>query len=163
VGAGHALFAIFLVVATGAYLHLIGLPDFLKLILLNRLRERGFEVYFTSARLGIGPEVVVDNAAFHRADRPLGPRLSAGRTVIHLDPVLLLRRRVSVDALLISQGSLQLPFSEAGGDFLSVNDVFLDLALLPTTPSGSKTAAPPSTAFKWPSAARSPTLWRRAS
>ena len=75
--------------------------------------------------------MVVDNAAFHRADRPLGPRLSAGRTVIHLNPVLLLRRRVSVDALLISQGRLQLPFSEAGGDYLSVNDVFLDLALLP--------------------------------
>ena len=125
------LFSVFLVVATGAYLHLIGLPDFLRLTLLNRLRERGFEVYFTSARLGIGPEVVVDNPTFHRADRPLGPRLSAGRTVIHLDPVLLLRRRVSVDALLISQGRLQLPFSEASGDFLSVNDVFLDLALLP--------------------------------
>ena len=50
------LFAIFLVVAAGAYLHLIGLPDFLKLPLLNHLRERGFEVYFTSARLGIGQD-----------------------------------------------------------------------------------------------------------
>ena len=38
------LFAVFLVVATGTYLHLIGLPDFLRLTLLNRLRERGFEV-----------------------------------------------------------------------------------------------------------------------
>ena len=125
------LFAIFLMVAAGAYLNLIGLPDFLKLALLNHLRERGFELQFTSARLGWGPAVVVDNAAFHRADRPLSPRLAAGETVVYLNAAKLLRRRLSADGLLISQGSLKLPFSEAAGDFLSVNDVFLDLALLP--------------------------------
>src|SRR5208283_852896 len=77
-------FAIFLVVAAGAYLHLIGLPDFLKQDLLDHLRERGFEVQFTSARLGWGPAVLVENAAFHRTDRPLSPRLAAGQTRIHL-------------------------------------------------------------------------------
>ncbi|MGA2540978.1 MAG: hypothetical protein ABSG78_05385 [Verrucomicrobiota bacterium] len=125
------LFAIFLLVAGGAYLHLIGLPDFLKQDLLDHLSERGFEVQFTSARLGWGPSVLVENAAFHRSDRPLGPRLAAGRTQIQLNLAKLLHRRVSLDALLISQGSLQLPFSEASGDCLAVNDVSLDLALLP--------------------------------
>jgi hypothetical protein len=125
------LSAVFLVVAAGAYLHLIGLPDFLKQALLNHLRERGFEAQFTSARLGWGPEVVVDNAAFHRSDRPLGPRLAAGQTLVHLNLAKLLRRRLSADALRISQGSLELPFSEAAGDFLSVNGIYLDLVLLP--------------------------------
>ena len=125
------LFAIFLVVAAGAYLNLNGLPDFLKRALLDHLRERGFEVQFTSARLGWGPEVVVENAAFHRSDRPLRPRLAAGLTRVHLNPAKLLRGRLSADALLISQGSLKLPFSDAPGDFLSVNDVSLDLGLLP--------------------------------
>ncbi len=124
-------FAIFLLVAAGAYLHLVGLPDFLKRDLLDHLSERGFEVQFTSARLGWGPDVVVDNAAFHRSDRPLSPRLSAGQTRVRLNLAKLLRRRVSLDALLISQGSLLLPFSEAAGDSIAVNDVYLDLALLP--------------------------------
>jgi len=125
------LFALFLAVAAGAYLHLIGLPNFAKQALLNHLRERGLEAQFTSARLGWGPEVIVDNAAFHRSDRPLGPRLAAGQARVHLDPAKLLRRRLSADALLISQGSLQFPLSEAAGDFLSVNDIYLNLVLLP--------------------------------
>ncbi len=125
------LFLIFLVVAAVAYLQLVGLPDFLKRDLLDRLRERGFEVQFTSARLRWGPEVLVENAAFHRTDRPLAPRLAAGRTQIKLDFAKLLHRRISLEALLISQGSLQLPFSGAAGDFLAVNNVSLDLALLP--------------------------------
>jgi hypothetical protein len=125
------LFVLLLVVAAVAYLHFVGLPDFLKRDLLDRLRERGFEVQFTSARLGLGPEVLVENAAFHRTDRPLAPRLAAGETGIQLDLAKLLHRRVSLTALRISQGSLQLPFSEAAGDFLDVNDVFLDLELLP--------------------------------
>ena len=130
-GCAALLFAVLLVVGAGAYLHFIGLPEFLKQALLTHLRDRGFEVHFNSARLGWGPEVTVENAAFHRLDRPLAPRLSAGHTVIRLNPAKLLRRHVSVDSLLISQGSLQLPLSEAGGDFLSVNNVSLDLALLP--------------------------------
>ena len=125
------LFAVFLGVAAGAYLHLIGLPDFAKKALLRHLRERGFEAQFSNARLGWGPEVIVDNASFHRSDRPLGPRLAAGQTRVHLDPAKLLRRRLSADALRISQGSLQLPLSESRGDFLSVNDIYLDLVLLP--------------------------------
>jgi hypothetical protein len=125
------LFAIFLLVASVAYLHFVGLPDFLKRSLLERLRERGFEVQFTSARLGWGSDILVEDAAFHRTDRPLAPRLAAGETEIHLDPVKLLHRRLSLTALRIFQGSLQLPFSEAGGDFLDVNNVFLDLDLLP--------------------------------
>jgi len=125
------LFAVFLGVAAGAYLHLIGLPDFLKAELLDRLRERGFELQFVSARLGWGTEVLVDNASFHRTDRPLGPRLSAGRTQIRLNPARLLHGHVAVDSVSIAQGSLELPFSLATGDHLAVNNVFLDLDLLP--------------------------------
>ena len=131
-GCAALLSAVVLAVAAGAYLHFIGLPDFLKQSLLNRLRDRGFEAQFTSARLGWGPEVTVDNAAFHRSGRPPAPRLSAGQTVLRLNLGQLLRRRAGVEALLISQGSLEIPFSGAAGDFLSVNNVSFDLVLLPS-------------------------------
>ena len=47
-------FAMFLVVVALAYLHLVGLPDFLKPPLLEKIRQRGFEARFTSARPGLG-------------------------------------------------------------------------------------------------------------
>ena len=126
-----ALFCLFLVAAAGAYLHLIGLPDFLKRPLLGRLRERGFEAQFSNARLGWGPEVVIDNAAFDCPGQPLVPRFSGERCVARFDLAGLLHRRVKLALLRISQGSLQLPLSAAKGDFLSVNNVSMDLALLP--------------------------------
>jgi hypothetical protein len=129
-GCAALLCAVFLVVAAAAWLHLIGLPDFLKRPLLNSLRARGFEAQFISARMDWGPVVTIENASIHPLGRPLAPRLTAGQTVIRLNLSKLLHRRAGVDALLISQGGLQFPFSEGAGDFLSVNNVSLDLAFL---------------------------------
>ena len=57
-------FGIFLVVVSVAYLHLIGLPEFLKARLLGRLEEAGFEAEFSNARVGWGPDVEIENAFF---------------------------------------------------------------------------------------------------
>jgi hypothetical protein len=124
------LFAVFLVVAALSYLHLVGLPNFLKAELLDRLHDRGFELQFINARLGWWTEIIVDNASFHQDARPLAPRLAAARTQIRLNPARLLRGHVAVDSIAIGQGSLELPFSLAGGDRLAVNNVFLDIDLL---------------------------------
>jgi hypothetical protein len=129
-GCALLLLAVLLIVGAGAWLHLVGLPNFLKQRLLSHLRDRGFEAQFTSARLNWGPEVAVQNAAFRRSGDPMAPRISAGRTVIRLDPGKLLRGRNSVDALQISQGSLELPFSEAPDDCLSLTNVSFDLVFI---------------------------------
>src|ERR1700744_3586161 len=78
-------FAVLLVVAAVAYLHLVGLPDFLKPPLLQMVRDRGFDARFTSARLGFGPDVYFENAGFDPEDRSSGPHLSAGLTEIKLN------------------------------------------------------------------------------
>ena len=77
------------------------------------------------------------------AGSPPGRRTNRGPS----RPRQLLRRRLSADALRISQGSLQLPLSEwpRGTFFLSMMFPWIWLCS-PTTPSGSRRAAPPSTA-----------------
>ena len=62
-----------------AYLHLIGLPDFLKRPMLQRLLAEGIEAQFTNMQLGWGrgPSILIENAAFSRSREPLSPRLSA--------------------------------------------------------------------------------------
>jgi len=123
-------FLIFLAVVAVAYLHLLGLPDFLKRPLLARMRERGFEAQFTSAKLGWGPAVIIENASFRRPDQPLSPRLSAAQTHVLLNWTELLHRRLKVDGFRVQQGKLQVPASGVIGDFLSLDHVSLNLALL---------------------------------
>jgi hypothetical protein len=126
-GCALLLLAVLLVVGAGAYLHLVGLPTFLKQKLLGSLRDRGFEAQFTRARLNWGPEMVVQDATLRRSGQPLAPRLSAAQAVIRFNSAKLLRRRIGVDSVLISQGALQLPYSEAPGDLLLLTNVSLNL------------------------------------
>ena len=124
-------FGIFLVVVSVAYLHLIGLPEFLKARLLGRLEEAGFEAEFSNARVGWGPDVEIENA-FFRSDPPLAPRLSAGRTRVNFDVRALRRLRLEVRSFLVEGGRLEFPLSVTNNQALSVNDVVLGIEL-PTT------------------------------
>lgn len=124
------LLALFLAVAAVTYLHLIGLPDYLKRPLLRHLREKGFEAQFSNMHLGWGPVVVIDNVAFSPANQPSGPRLSAGMAQLALNLNALLHWRLEVDSLAVLEGRLQLPLSATNGDTLSLDDVRLEVALL---------------------------------
>jgi hypothetical protein len=123
------LFALFLVVAALTYLHLIGLPDFVKQPLLRHLREKGFEVRFTRMHLGFGPAVIIENVAFSRTDQAFGPRLSAGKARLALDFDALRHSRLEVDSLEVLDGRLQLPLSATNDEALSLDKVRLEVAL----------------------------------
>ncbi|HZM03982.1 MAG TPA: hypothetical protein VFC44_13305 [Candidatus Saccharimonadales bacterium] len=121
-------FALFLAVAAVAYLHLIGLPDFLKRPLLTHLRSHGFEAQFSNVRLGWGPSLIIDNAAFRRAHQPLSPRLSAAQTELAVDLRALVQSRIELKSLRVADAQLQVPVSATNGDVLSLNQVRLGLA-----------------------------------
>src|SRR5277367_181596 len=78
---------LFLAVAAVSYLHLIGLPDFVKRPMLQRLLADGVAAQFSNMQLGReqGPSIIIENAAFSRADQPLSPRLSASRAELELN------------------------------------------------------------------------------
>ena len=123
------LFGLFLAVAAVTYLHLIGLPDFLKRPLLRHLQEKGFQAQFTSMHLAWGPAVVIDNVAFSGTNQSTGPRLSAGMAQLALNLPALLRTRLEVDSFAVLDGRLQLPLSATNGDALSLDNVSLEVAL----------------------------------
>src|SRR5579863_6318917 len=102
------LLIILLAVSALTYLQLIGLPDFLKNSLLRSLRQRGFEAQFASARLGWGPSIVIENAAFSGTNQSAGPRLSAEWTQLNLNSAALLHARLQIDSFQIIDAGLRL-------------------------------------------------------
>jgi hypothetical protein len=123
---------LFLAVAAVSYLHLIGLPDFVKRPLLRRLLAQGVAAQFTNIQLGWsrGPSIIIENAAFSRSDQPLSPRLSASRAEVALSWRALLHSQIELRSLQISSAQLQLPISETNGDALWLTDVALDMRFL---------------------------------
>ncbi len=120
---------LFLAVAAVSYLHLIGLPDFVKRPLLRRLLAEGVAAQFTDMQLGwgLGPSIVIQNAAFSRSHQPFSPRLSASRAELALSWDALLHSQIELRSLQISSAQLQLPISETNGDALLLTNVALDL------------------------------------
>lgn len=123
------LLLVFAAVVCLTYLHIVGLPDFLKRPLLQTLREHGLEAKFSSARLGWGASIVVENPYFQTTNAATSPRLSAGMAELALDWKALLHRRAKVDSFQISEARLQLPTTGANAP-LTVNDVSLRLVLV---------------------------------
>ena len=122
-------FAVLLVVAAGAYLHLVGLPEFLKPPLLQMVRDRGFDARFTNARLDWGPAILIENAGFNPTNRSSGPHLSAGLTEIKLNWAALLRWRLKADSVDVLDGQVKIPVSERYGNVLSLDHVQLRMRL----------------------------------
>jgi hypothetical protein len=123
------LLVVLLVVAALAYLQFIGLPDFLKNPLLRALRQRGFDAQFASARLGWGPSIIIENAAFSPTNQASGPRLSAESTQLELNADALLHERLQVDSFQILQGGLHIPVSPTNEGPLSLTEVNLSVKL----------------------------------
>lgn len=121
-------FVLLLVVAELAYLHLVGLPDFLKRPLLRKIRERGFEARFTNAHLTWGPAILIDNASFSGTNEA-GARLSAGMTDIRLNWDSLLHGRLKIDSVEVVSGTVQIPVSRRYGKRLSMDNVYMKMNL----------------------------------
>jgi hypothetical protein len=123
------LLILFLAVAAVCYLHLIGLPDFVKRPLLRRLLAEGVAAQFTNMQLGWarGPSILIENADFSRSDQPLSPRLSASRAELALSGDALLHSQIALRSLQISSAQLQLPISQTNGDALLLTNVALDM------------------------------------
>lgn len=112
-----------------AYLHLIGLPDFLKQSLLGRLRAQEISAQFAGMRLDwkYGPAILIDNVSFSRLHQPLSPRLSAGHAELILDWDALLHARLQVRVLQVVDGSWELPVSDANRDSLILDKLAMDV------------------------------------
>jgi hypothetical protein len=97
------------------YLNRVGLPDFLKRQLLEKLRARGIELGFSRLRLSWRLGVVADDVRFGQADRPFSPYARFAQVRLQINHHALLRRQLQVDALVLREGRLMLPVPQTNG------------------------------------------------
>src|SRR3974390_2023414 len=102
-------FVLFVLLSAFIYLNQVGLPDFIKGPLLQKLHDRGLDLQFSRLRLRWYQGIVADNARFERADEPLGPQLTVGEVQVLLNLRALRRFKFQVDALVLRRGRLNWP------------------------------------------------------
>jgi hypothetical protein len=118
-----------LTISSLAYLHMVGLPDFLKKPLLQRLLASDIAADFSNMQLGWkrGPSVIIENVSFRRANQTLSPRLSASRAELALDWAALRRARLHARTLDVMDAQWRLPVAEPAGDALVLDHLTLGL------------------------------------
>lgn len=100
------LVLILIVLGAIVYLNQVGLPEFVKKPLLDRLREQGVELQFTRIRLRWDRGIVAENVEFGRADGPSSAKLSLKEVAVQFNYRALARLRLQVDALALHDGRL---------------------------------------------------------
>ncbi len=113
------------------YLHVVGLPKFVKTPLLRELRQRGFDAQFSDMRLGWTQEILVSDVSFGRAEQPLSPSLSVGSAEVRLDFMALLHRQFKISSLRIAKGKIRVPFAQTNAEPFLLEQVQLGLKFLP--------------------------------
>src|SRR5215831_8178151 len=115
------------------YVNQVGLPGFLKRPLLDKLRARGVDLQFSRLRLRWYHGLVAENVHFWRTDDPLSPKLTIAEAQLRVNYRALSRLKLQVDALVLRQGRLVLPLSDANQARapLTVTNIQTDLSFLP--------------------------------
>ena len=115
------------------YLNQIGLPDFAKKPLLEKLRARGLDLQFSRLRLSWYHGLVAENVRFGRADEPLSPQLTLAEVRVRFNHAALARLQFQVDSLVLRQGRLVWPIAETNQAprQLAVENIQTDLRFLP--------------------------------
>src|ERR1017187_5709278 len=115
------------------YLNQIGLPDFAKKPLLEKLRARGLDLQFSRLRVSWYHGIVAENVRFERADEPLSPHLTLAEVRLRFNHAALARLQFQIDSLMLRQGRLVWPLAETNQAprQLAVENIQTDLRFLP--------------------------------
>ena len=126
-------FVLFLLLSTAVYLNQVGLPDFAKRRLLQKIHDQGIDLQFSRIRLRWYQGIVADNVRFERADQPLDPHLTVGEVRVLLNFKALRHLRFQVDALILRRGLLVWPLAGTNEPSrqLTVEKIETDLRFLP--------------------------------
>ena len=115
------------------YLNQIGLPNFVKQPLLEKLRAQGLDLQFSRLRWRWDQGIVADHVRFGRADDPLSPQLTLAEIKVSLNHRALSRLKLQVDSLMLHRGRLIVPVAATNGPprQILVENIQTDLRLLP--------------------------------
>src|SRR6185312_7930912 len=115
------------------YLDRVGLPNFIKNPLLEKLHARGLDLQFTRLRWRVNRGIVAENVFFGRTNDLSSPQLTLKEVQVRLDYAALLKRQFQIQSLQLRQGQLTWPVvSTTNGPTreLSIENIQTDLQLL---------------------------------
>jgi hypothetical protein len=126
------LLVILALVAAVLYLDLVGLPDFVKNPILEKLHDRGLDLQFTRLRWRPDHGIIAENVFFGRTNDVSSPKLTLKEVQVRLDYAALLKRQIQVESLSLRHGQLTWPVIETNAPSreLSVSNIQTDLQLL---------------------------------
>ena len=126
-------FCILLLLGTIIYLNRIGLPEFVKKPLLEKLRASGVDLQFSRLRLRWPQGIVAEDVRFGKATDASHPELRAALVQVHLDYRALAKLHLQVDSLRLRRGSFiwPMPDPKQTNRQLALEDIQTDLELLP--------------------------------
>jgi hypothetical protein len=115
------------------YLNQIGLPDFVKKPLLEKLRARGVDLQFSRLRLSWDRGILAENVRFGRAGLPSSPQLLLAEVRVQLNYRALRRFQLQIDSLLLRHGRLVWPVPESNHSprAFTLQDIQTRLRFLP--------------------------------
>ena len=115
------------------YVNQIGLPDFAKKPLLEKLHTRGIDLQFTRLRLRFPYGLVAENVRFGQAGDASSPMFTLREIQVRLDYAALAKGQVQVNSLLLRQGRLVWPVAESNQPprGLTVENIQTELRFLP--------------------------------
>ena len=120
-------------VAAFIFLHLSGLPGFLRRPLLEKLHARGLDLQVSSLRLHFYRGLVAENVRFGQMGDETTPRLTAKEADLNLDWLALLRLHLEVSAVSLRDARLIVPVTDTNraGRELTVDKIRAGIRFLP--------------------------------
>lgn len=126
------LLVILALVGSVLYLNRVGLPDFVKRPLVEKLHERGLDLEFSRLRWTPNRGLVAENVFFGRTNDVASPQLTVKEVQLRVDYNALLKRQIQVESLALRQGKLTWPVMASNGPVreLTIENIETDLQLL---------------------------------
>ncbi len=126
-----ALLLVLVVCAALLYLDTVGLPDFIKKPLIEKLHARGIDLRFSRLRWQPFRGIIADNVFFGGTNATPTPELTLKEVQVGLDYSALFNKQFQVDSLNLRQGRLSWPIGESNQPprELSVDNIQSDLQL----------------------------------
>ena len=103
---------VILAILAALWFNQVGLPEFLKRPLLEKLRARGIELQFTNLRLSWSRGFVAYNVRFGRAADPAAPQFSARCVEVPLNSVALRHFDFEIGGLALCDALVRWPINE---------------------------------------------------
>src|SRR6185312_5879784 len=110
----------------------VGLPNFIKNPLVEKLHERGLDLQFSRLRWRPSHGIVAEDVIFGRTNDLASPQLTLKEVQVRLDYWALLKRQIQVKSLELRQGHLNWPVLSTNGPTrtLSIDNIQSELQLL---------------------------------